>query len=204
MTDADNLDALVETAVGDSITTGALRREINGRPLYQFLEKSEQPHFLLQGRILDLVDESVPASEPGRRSRKVASSGASLWTVVTDQRLLILVPRTADVERLVIPLGHVGAADAENAPGGNHRLSVRATDRSYRIDTSQTASEETELASEYVAGTDSRGQGTATGASDAADGVPGALDALERLADLYDRGLLTEQEFETMKAKILE
>jgi hypothetical protein len=201
---ADRLDALTETAIGDSVTADALQRAINERPLHQFLEESEQPHFLLQGSMLDIVDESVSGSESGRRSRKVASSGTSLSTVVTDQRLLILIPRTAETERLVVPLAQIRAADSENAPGGNHRLSARAADRSYRIDTSQTGSDETESASEYLASAGSPRHGAETGASGAADGAIASLDALERLADLYDRGMLTEQEFEEMKTKLLE
>jgi hypothetical protein len=204
MADADRLDSLSETALGDSVTAEALRRQVNEQPLHQFLEESEQPHFLLRGSILDIVDRSVPESDSGRRSRKVASSGTSLSTVVTDRRLLILIPRTAEPERLVVPLGQVRTAECENAPAGNHRLSVEGSDTAYRIDTSRTASDETDLASEYLAEADSHPGSTDTGAGGAMDGVDRSLDALERLADLYDRGIVTEEEFEELKAEILE
>lgn len=201
MTDADRLAELVDTADGESVTTDVLQRELNGRPLYSLLEDSERPQYFLAGSMLDIIDESVPESDPRRRRRKVAGSGASLLTVVTDRRLLVLIPRSDDVERLHIPLGDVVAADAESAPGGNHRLSVRVGDTSYRIDTSRAKRAETDSASEYIDAAESIGDRTR---SDATDGIMESLDALERLADLRDRGALTDREFEKMKAEILE
>ncbi|MFO7927075.1 MAG: SHOCT domain-containing protein [Halobacteriota archaeon] len=201
MTDADRLDELADTADGDSVTTEVLRREINGQPLHELLEDAERPQYFLTGSMLDIVDESAPESDPGRRRRKVASSGTSLSTVVTDRRLLVLLPRTDDIERLSVPFSDVVAVNAENAPGGNHRLSVRTGDKSYRIDTSQTESAETDSASQYIDATELTGERTHR---DAAGGVTESLDALERLADLYDRGAITDREFEEMKAKILE
>lgn len=200
MTDTDRLEELADTADGDSVTIEVLRREINGRPLYELLEDAERPQYFLTGSMLDIVDESVPETDPGRRRRKVANSGTSLSTVVTDRRLLVLLPRTDDIERLSIPLSDVVAVNAENAPGGNHRLSVRTGDESYRIDTSQTERAEADSASQYVDAAEPTGRTH----RDAAGGVTESLDALERLADLHDRGAITDQEFEEMKAKILE
>jgi hypothetical protein len=177
------------------------RRRYCGRPLYSLLEDAERPQYFLTGSILDIIDESVSESDPRRRRRKVAGSGTSLSTVVTDRRLLVLIPRTDDIERLSIPLGDIAAADAENAPGGNHRLSISVGDTSYRIDTSQTKSAETESASEYVDAAESSDERPRP---DATDGVLESLDALERLADLHDRGVLSDREFEEMKTKILE
>ncbi len=201
MTDINRLSELADTANGDSVTTEVLQRELNGQPLHSLLEDAERPQYVLAGSILDIINESVPESDSRRRRRKVAGSGSSLLTVVTDRRLLVLIPRTDDIERLSIPLGDVVTADAENAPGGNHRLSVRVGDTSYRIDTSQARSAETGSASEYIdasASTEGRTR------SDATDGVVESLDALERLADLHERGAITDQEFEKMKTKILE
>jgi hypothetical protein len=204
MTDVDRLDDLAQTAKGESVTTEALQREIDDRPLYRLLDDSEQPHFLLHGTVLDIVDESVPESASGRRSRKVASSGTSLSTVVTDRRVAVFIPRTDDIERLNIPFEDVTAVKAETAPGGNHRLSVQAGNNSYRIDTSRTEREETNSASEYADHAEPTSERTDTPDTGASDGVTDSLDDLERLADLYERGILTEQEFEEMKAEILE
>lgn len=204
MTDVTRPDDLAETAEGDSVTAEALQREIDDRPLYRLLEDSEQPHFLLDGTLLDIIDESVPESASGRRSRKVASSGTSLSTVVTDRRIVVFIPRTDDIERLSIPFDDVVAAEAETAPGGNHRLSVQTDNKSYRIDTSRTEREETNSASEYADRAEPESERTDTSDTGASGGVADSLDELERLADLYERGVLTEQELEEMKAEILE
>lgn len=198
MTDVNRLDDLAETAKGDSVTTETLQRTIDGQPLYRLLEDSEQPHFLLDGTLLDIIDESVSESASGRRSRKVAGSGTSLSTVVTNRRVVVFIPRTDDIERLSIPFDDVVAADVQTAPAGNHRLSVQTDTKSYRIDASRTERGETDSASEYADSAE-----PTSDSAGASEGSTGSLDELERLADLYERGMLTEQEFEEMKAEIL-
>lgn len=187
---------LANTAIGESISVESLQREIDGRPLYRQLADSEQPHFLLHGSILDIVDTTIPESETGRRSRKVAGSGKTLVTVLTDERVLVLIPRADSVDRIEFNLSTLESVTSESAPGGNERLVCETIDNIYRIDTSQSQAGESAAASEFVA------ESQPAAPPDTGDTAP--LDALERLADLRERELLTEAEFAEKKAELLD
>jgi hypothetical protein len=189
-------DGLAAAATGDSVTVEALTTDVGNRELREHLADGEQPHFLLRGSILDIVDRTVPESEEGRRSRKVASSGGVLVTAVTDERTLVLIPRSDSVERLAIDSGTIESAESESAPGGNERLVVQTADDAYHIDTSRSPDGETAAASKFLR--DAR----STSGNDAAADTP--LDTLERLAALHERGALTDEEFAQKKDELLD
>ncbi|WP_227738995.1 SHOCT domain-containing protein [Halorientalis pallida] len=189
-------DGVAGEAAGDSVTAEALRADVGGRELREHLADAEQPQFLLRGSILDIVDRTVPESEDGRRSRKVASSGGVLVTLVTDERVLVLIPRPDTAERLDIDLGAVETAEPESAPGGNERLVLQTADKAYHIDTSRSADGETRDASEFL-----REVRPEPGSEAGAD-TP--LDTLDRLADLHERGALTDEEFAQKKTELLD
>ena len=195
MTNSEQIDGLVAAARGESVTTETLQRTIGERALSDHLTDSEQPHFLLRGSMLDIVDLTVSDDESGRRSRKVAGSGSALFTVVTDERLLVLIPRSGGTEQLAVSLGDIESAETERAPGGNRRLSIESVDTAYRIDTSQSPGDETDAASAFI-------DNSETTSSRDSDDDP--LATLERLADLRERGHLSQQEFEEKKGELLD
>jgi len=188
--------SLAAEAAGDSVTESALRTEINDREIREFVDDTEHPQFLLRGSILDIVDRTVPEGEEGRRSRKVAGTGGVLTTLVTDDRTLVLIPRSDSVEELTVDLGAVETAESESAPGGNERLVVQTGESAYHIDTSQSAAGETTAAGEYLR------EAQPASEDGAEEDTP--LDALERLADLHEHGALTDEEFARKKAELLD
>jgi hypothetical protein len=197
MTDQLQPETLASAASGDSVTADALEEPAGERALYQLLEPDEQPQYLLRGRILDIVDREAQESESGRRSRKVAGPGTELRTLVTDERFLIVVPREeVAAERLTVPLSTVDSVDAEDAPGGSQRLRVYTDETAYYIDTSQSDTDEVRAVQEFVSDLETPAE--PTGSSE------GVLDTLERLADLHERGALTDEEFDQKKSELLD
>ncbi len=186
---------LAETAAGRSVTADALREAVGGDALHRSLAEGEQPEYIIRGSVCDIDDLTAPESET-RRKRKVASPGADLLTVVTDQRVLVVVPRPDGADRISLPLADISAAGVERAPGGNSRLQVESDGTGYYVDGSQSPPEEVEAAQAFIA--DRRGHG-ATG-SDATT----PLETLERLADLHERGALSDEEFAAKKAELLD
>jgi hypothetical protein len=195
--DDSQLESLAARATGDSVTVGGLEQAVGGTPLYRYADKSEQVHFLLRGSVLDIVDSTVPDSANGRKRRKVPSAGAALVTLVTDQQVCMIVPRGDDSERLAVSLRDIERATAESAPGGNERLAVHASETVYYIDTSHSIADETEAAATFL--TDHEKVGSPPEAS-----RRDPLEALERLADLHQRDVLTDAEFEEKKRELLD
>jgi len=207
MTDDPRPDSLATSAAGDSVTTDALGEPAGDGPLHRLLEADEQPQYLLRGHILDIADLDAPESGPGRRSRKVAAAGFDLRTLVTDDRVLSVVPRSDGIEQLSVPYPDVSDVDTEAGPGGAQRLRVFAGDTAYYLDASGSDAREIESAAGYVADrdpTDGSSDADASAGADDGGSSKEVLDTIERLADLHERGVLSEEEFERKKGDLLD
>lgn len=197
MNEREDLETLASTATGSSVTVESLRESIGSGPLHQLLGESEQPQYLLRGTLLDIGDRTTSESESGQRRRKVASPGTDLLTLITDERVLIVIPREANSEQLNVPLTKVTEIEGESAPGASERLCVHTEETTYYVDTSDTESDETASAREFVTEEQS-----GTEPSDRGENDP--LETIERLADLHERGVLSDDEFEQKKDELLD
>lgn len=188
---------LAETATGSSVTADTLREAVGGDLLHQSLAEAEQPEYIIRGSVCDIDDLSAPESG-ARRKRKVAGPGFDLLTVVTDRRVLVVVPRPDGADRISLPLEEVSAVRTESAPGGNSRLQLESDGTGYYVDSSDSPLEEVEAAQSFIADQSSRGHG----ASGPDSTTP--LGKLERLAALHERGALSDEEFEAKKQDLLD
>lgn len=192
----ERLQHLASEAPGESVTVETLSETVGTGPLYRLLRADERPQYLRRGHHLDVVDRNAPESAAGRRTRKVASQGFDLITLVTDERVLVIVPRSEEAEQITVSLSEISHVDTESAPGVSRRLRVQTDDTTYYIDTSQSSSDDSEAVRKHLTDVMSRDSGV--GDTDE------ILDTLERLADLRDRGTLTEGEFARKKTELLD
>ncbi len=172
--------------------------ERDRRLLLEQLDSDEHVQYVLRGRLMDFEsnDDDRKQREESR-TRKVASHGRDLLTVVTGQRLLVVVQRNspADHEYRSVPSTDVERVTLETA-NGNQRLVVRGASR-YYIDVGRSP---TDVASDAC--TQFRQQIGAQPADD--QPVDDLLETLERLGALVEQGHLTEQEFEAKKRELLD
>lgn len=197
MTESSRLEELATTANGESVTADALSESAGDLPVARLLDADEQPHYILRGRVLDIADRDGPESDFGKRRRKVAASGSDLYTLVTDDRFLFVVPHSNTIDQLRIPLSDVASVETETAPGASQRLRVFTDETAYYVDTSQSDGDEAEAVRAFAA---DRAQ--ADGPS--GDGAEDVLDTIEWLADLHERGALTDEEFTRKKSELLD
>lgn len=188
---------LAERAAGSSVTPDTLREAVGGEPLHRSFAATEQPQYIVRGSVCDIDDLTAPESGAGRK-RKVASPGSDLLTVVTDRRVLVVVPRPDGADRISLPLVEVSAVRTESAPGGNSRLQVESDGTGYYLDSSDSPFEEVEAARAFIADHSTRGH-EAPGPDST-----GPLEKLERLAALHERGALSDEEFEAKKQDLLD
>jgi hypothetical protein len=196
MDERDRIQRLASDASGASVTDERLRTPVGSRQLSAFLEAAEQPHHVLRGRLLDMFERSQGSAIEESQTRKIPSKGGDLFTLVTDRRILFLIERDDEPDRVSIPLEEVSGIDYETALGTNTRLRIRTDAKEYLVDTSASGEEHTRAASEFVTA-----QETESGPAVESGGV---VETIEKLADLNERGALTDEEFEEKKAELLD
>jgi hypothetical protein len=179
--------ALAEAAAGRSVTADRLRDRLvgGGDParLLDVLVSGEIPQYLLDGVMADRVRES------GERRRRMATPGGSVATLVTDRAVHVVVQYRDRLAVDTVPLTLVEGTTVQRA-GGETRLGIQTGDERYEVYPSETPIEEVEAAAAYLDGREG-------GESD-------TVSALERLAELYERGLLTDEEFAAAKRDLLD
>lgn len=201
MDEDERIERLVEGATGASVSRETLSEPVGSRKLHALLADDEQPHHVLRGRVLDTFDLTAGAQVEDSQTRKIPSKGQDLFTVLTDRRVLILVGRPDDPDRVSVPLAEFSEATHEAALGTNTRLRLSTDDRAYLVDTSQSEETHVEAASEFVnERQDGPGDTAAAGPGTGVD----VFEAIERLADLHERGALTDEEFAEKKRELLD
>jgi hypothetical protein len=160
----------------------------DGRPVRSFLDDEETPVAVMRGTMLDSVRGRGDDSE---RSRTMTAEPGGIVALVTDRRVRFLVDRGDRVEETTVPSSAVDETVVETM-GDALRLTVR-----------------TEEGPGYTFYPDEDAAGAVRAAADAlgsagADDREDAMDRLERLADLHERGALTDEEFAAKKRELLD
>ncbi|WP_216824820.1 SHOCT domain-containing protein [Salinigranum rubrum] len=185
--EADAASTLAAAAPGESVTADRLRDRLVGEGdparLLDVLAPDEKPQYLLDGVMADRVRED------GERSRRMATPGGSAFTLVTDRAVHVVVQYRDRLAVETVPLALVDGTTVQRA-GEETRLGIDTGDARYEVYPSGTPTEEVEAAAAYLDGREG-------GAND-------AVSALERLAGLYERGLLTDEEFAAAKRDLLD
>lgn len=162
------------------------------RRLVDLLAPDEQPHYLLEGAILDSVSHR-DGTEPDDRTRNVAPADGAVRALVTDRavRLVVSYGESATTHRLGFDdLSEVSLHER----GGDRRIKFTVDGNAWDVYPSD----------DYAACADAVAFVTARiGSSDGSGSGRTTLDRLERLADLRDRGAITDSEFETLKRDLL-
>lgn len=213
MDEAERIERLVADAEGASVTEERLSESVGSRRLHAIVGDDERPHHVLRGRLLDIFDVSGGTVVEESQTRKIPSKGTDLITVVTDRRVLVVVQRPAEPDVIEVPVGDLEEATHEAALGTNTRLRLLTGDRAYLIDTSGSEEAHGEDAVEFLRGLGERTEGAEPSGARAETNAEvetetGAgtdvFEAIERLADLNERGALTDAEFAEKKQELLD
>lgn len=177
----------------------------DGRPLRSFLDEDESVEYVLRGTILDTLRGS---GEDAERSRTMVADPGGIATLVTAGRVLFVVGRRDRTDVTTVPRAEVVGGDAESM-GEERRLTVRTEPGPDYTVYPDGAAEETVRAVAKELSRGGRDEGSINeGETDDGGSAPDAdddpLDRLERLADLRDRGALTQAEFESKKRELLD
>jgi hypothetical protein len=182
--DEDESRPLAAAAPGESAPADRLRARLvsDGDParLRDVLGPEEAPQYLLEG----IMADRIPAG--GDVRRRMARPGGSVFTLVTDRAVHLVVQYEERLAVDTVPLTAVRGAMVEHA-GGETRLEFDAGGERYRVYPSATPAAVTEAAA------------TALDEWSGSASADNPVSSLERLAGLYERGLLTDEEFAAAK-----
>ncbi len=183
--------AVAARAEGD-VDPGHLGSVVDGdRRLLDLLAPDEQLHHLLAGTMFDTVRGE---GEGASRSRRSAPPEGGVYAMLTDRRLLAVVSYGDSVSTEAVPLADLEGATLRTL-GADRRLRLEANEVAYDFYPGNGAGA-CEAAVRYVK------QHSGTGGPGTAK--QGPLERLERLADLHERGALTDEEFAAKKSELLE
>lgn len=185
--------AVAARAEGD-VDPGRLGSVVDGeRRLLDLLAPDEQPHHLLSGTMFDTVRGE---GEEASRSRRSAPPDGGVYALLTDRRLLAVVSYGDSASTEAVSLGDLEGAELRTL-GSDRRLRLDAGDVAYDLYPGDGAAA-CEAAAGYV--DEHAGASESGSVSDGQD----PLERLERLADLHERGALTDEEFAAKKSELLE
>ena len=196
--DEEWVNRLVESAEGDSVSEKTLLTPISpakDADLIDYLDSDEQPHFVIKGGTIDVEGGGESSSLFGDdRSRKISLIDGC-YTVITDKRILCIVQQVTGNDKRNINYNAVTGVDLDTGVV-NKRLTVHTKGRTYHFSGFHTSKDECRGAMNYIR---QKKNSTTNPRSDTDD----PIGRLERLEDLYERGTLSEKEFEEMKSEII-
>lgn len=209
-------DQLAAAAQGETVTPERLAEEVVGA-----LEDGEQPHALVTGSSVDVL-----AGDD--RDRLYASVDDSVFAVATDRAVRVIVPQVMGAEVETVEYDRLEDVEAES--GTPKSLVIRSPGRTLDVNVAdrERPSELVSFVRDWTrggtagegpgaAGTDSPTEaadggtdgavaGDSGAAGPAGGGTPGddTLDTLERLGELHQKGVLSDEEFRRKKEELLE
>lgn len=185
------VSSLAAAAAGESVTADRLgARLVSEGPgrLVDVLAPGEQPQYLLEGVIADRVREG------GARSRRMATPDGSVYTLVTDRAVHLVVQYRDRLDVETVPLTRVRGTAVTEA-GDETRFGIETDEERHEVYPSSTPVTETRAVAAYLDEWENE---------DESDTGDDPVSGLERLAGLYERGLLTDEEFAAAKRDLLQ
>lgn len=199
---------IAQDAAGESVTVDRLTE-----PVVDALGADEQPQHILEGDSVDYRPEGDDETE-----RLFSRVDTVVSFVTTSERILVVVPRAVTDEVYTIEYDEVSECSVET--GQFPAVQLDTETRSFSMNLSakespepvathirrQQTTDEIDLSPPEpteTAGGDPPADTTKADLDDG-DSATDPLDRIERLAELHDQGVLTDEEFESKKQQLLD
>jgi hypothetical protein len=157
------------------------------------LDDDEQVHYLTSGSTVDVEGSSAGESLFGDdRSRK---SGTKGWvrTGITDKRVVVKVPQWLGDDERSIPYQNITSVDLDTGLAFK-RLTLQTPGQTYHIEATEPDKDEIREAMKFIRNkmTESTEEKVVVQSND----EPDPTEQLQNLKELYNDGVLTDEEFE--------
>ncbi|WP_218779117.1 PH domain-containing protein [Halobacterium hubeiense] len=180
---------------GDYVTTERLKKIVD------ILDNDEVVHFLTRGSTVDVEGSGAGDSLFGDdRSRKSGTRGY-VRAVVTDRRVAVKVPQFLGNDERSVPYSNITSVDLDTGLV-NKRLTLQTPGQTYHIEAQEPGKDELRDITRFIRGKISEANQPDVVQADSSDPEP--LEQLEKLKDLHDQGVVSDEEFEDKKSDLLD
>lgn len=164
------------------------------------LDKGEKPHYITRGSTVDVEGSSAGSSLFGDdRSRKTGTRGY-VRAVFTDRRVAIKVPQWLGSDERSVPYDSITSVDLDTGLV-NKRISLQTPGQTYHIEAQEPGKEQVREVVKFVRNKISEANKPDTVV---AESEPDPLDQIEKLSDLHERGVISDEEFEKKRESLLD
>lgn len=191
----DDVPAMAENAKGESVTPERIGR------IAKHLDRDEQPHYFNKGGTyfglrIEGGNEEIRKGVKGKGPLGTFNNMAGNLLAATDKRVLIVSFQTTGDDVHSIPYDSIVGVDT--AMGVPVKITIQTHGRTHHMEVGNEADDIREVADFIREQRDAaKDSGTPTDRDD-------PLEKLEKLADLKEKGVLTEAEFEEKKRDLLD
>lgn len=160
------------------------------------LEKGEKVHFLAKGK-----GKGVKVRSSRIRKKRIVATKGFVRTAATDRRVVCKIPNLLFDEDVSIPYHNMTDIDFKSGFVGSSFLIIHTDTKTYRIDIRQLHKDEGKRMTQFIQEKISEVQYPTTSQSKSSEDP---FDRLERLQDLKNDGVISEEEFAEKKESLLD
>ncbi|WP_247005122.1 PH domain-containing protein [Halosolutus gelatinilyticus] len=179
---------------GDYVTAARLGK------IEDILDEGESVHYITRGGTIDVEGSSAGTSLFGDdRSRKSGTKGY-VRAAITDQRIAIKIPQWLGSDERSVPYRNITSVDLDTGLV-NKRLSLQTPGQTYHIQVTEPGKDETREIVRFIR---EKMEETSQPETVVAESEPDPLDQLEKLKELHDKGVVSDEEFKEKKQALLD
>lgn len=165
------------------------------------LDPDEAVHYLTRGSTVDVEGSSAGHSLFGDdRSRKTGTRGY-VRAAFTDGRVVVKVPQWLGTDERSVPYDSVTSVDLDTGLVAK-RITLQTPGQTYHVEAHEPGKDECRKIVAFVRAKLGEANEPTVVSQEAGD--PDPTEQLEKLADLHEKGVLTDAEFEEKKQSLLD
>lgn len=193
---AEEIEQLVNKARGDSVTFKRVAR------IARHLDPDEQPHYLNKGGAyfglrIEGGDTEIRKGNKGKGPLGTFNNMKGNLLVATNKRVFIISMQTTGDDVHSIPYDSISGVDS--AMGVPMKITIQTHGRTYHMEIGNEEDDISEVIN-YIR--ERRNKVEASDFSPSSDDSP--LEKIEKLAELRDNGVISENEFDSKKADLMD
>ena len=164
------------------------------------LDDGENVHYLTRGSTVDVEGSSAGSSLFGDdRSRKSGTKG-HVRAAMTDDRVVVKIPQILGNDERSVPYESITSVDLDTGLM-NKRISLQTPGQTYHIEAHKPGKDECREAVGFVREKIKESNQPETVV---AESEPDPVEQLEKLKNLHDQGVVTDEEFEEKKQNLMD
>lgn len=164
------------------------------------LEEDETPHYITRGSTVDVEGSSAGSSLFGDdRSRKSGTRGY-VRAAYTDRRVVMKIPQWLGSDERSVPYDSITSVDLDTGLV-NKRISLQTPGQTYHIEAQEPGKEQVREIVSFIRDKISEANEPDTVV---AESEPDPLEQIEKLSDLHEKGVISDEEFEEKRQSLLD